>query len=88
VLSHFARHSSRLRETAHEYQREIDLLNRERKLNQQAAAVELNLLGSQWKEISQKNLDIEDACLKLEVEVIKLRTEAEKKGIDLTRPPH
>jgi pre-mRNA-splicing factor SPF27 len=48
-------------------------------LLQQAAAVELNLLSSQWKEISQKNLDIEDACLKLEAEVFKLHEEAEKK---------
>lgn len=84
---HLEAFQARLKDSALEYQREIDLLNRERKLNQQAAAVELNLLSSQWKEISQKNLDIEDACLKLELEVIKLREEAEQKGIDLTGPP-
>ncbi|XP_024384036.1 pre-mRNA-splicing factor SPF27 homolog [Physcomitrium patens] len=84
---HLEAFQARLRDTALEYQREIEILNRERKLNQQAAAVELNLLSSQWKEISQKNLDIEEACLKLEAEVLKLREEAEKKGIDLTQPP-
>ncbi|KAG0559405.1 hypothetical protein KC19_10G102000 [Ceratodon purpureus] len=79
---HLEAFQARLRDTALGYQREIELLNRERKLNQQAAAVELNLLSSQWKDISEKNLDIEDACMKLEAEVIKLREEAEKKGID------
>jgi len=48
--------------------------------------VELNLLSSQWKDISQKNLDIEDACLKLELEVIKLREEAEKKRAAILYP--
>jgi hypothetical protein len=59
-------------------------------LLQQAAAVELNFKlpvlvlfwGLEQKKLnsgSHKNLDIEDACLKLEAEVFKLHEEAEKK---------
>jgi lipocalin len=53
-------------------------------LIQQAAAAELNRWGLQWKELCQKNLDIEAACLQLEAEVIRLRDEASQKGVDLT----
>ncbi|KAH9573963.1 hypothetical protein CY35_01G029800 [Sphagnum magellanicum] len=75
---------ARLHAIVQDHTHEIEVLNRERKLNQQAAAAELNRWGLQWKELCQKNLDIEAACLQLEAEVIRLRDEASQKGVDLT----
>jgi hypothetical protein len=43
---------------------------------QQAAAAELNLLGTQWKELSDKNIEIGTACLELKAEIEILRQEA------------
>ncbi|CAM6090952.1 unnamed protein product [Calypogeia fissa] len=75
-----ARYQRIMRETSYE----IETLNRERKSNQLAAAAELSLLDAQWKELSEKNLEIEDACLKLNGEIEELRQEAVSKGVDLT----
>lgn len=80
---HLEAFSARLQAIAGDYNKQIEDLNRERKLNQQAAAMELNQLGSQWKELCQKNIDIENACLKIELEVSKLQKEAEEKGVNL-----
>ncbi|KAL3699029.1 hypothetical protein R1sor_017051 [Riccia sorocarpa] len=75
--------NARLQHIIRDHSQEIETLNRERKSNQLAAAAELSRLGTQWKELTQKNIDIEDACLKLEAEVERLRQEAENKGVNL-----
>ncbi|GJP33101.1 hypothetical protein CLOM_g6473, partial [Closterium sp. NIES-68] len=64
-----------------ERKREIELLNRDRRLNQQAAAVELGRLEQAWKDGVQKNADIQTACWQLEAEIAGLKTEAEALGI-------
>eukprot|EP00249_Psilotum_nudum_P001035 c13302_g1_i1 orf=511-1257(-) len=74
---------ARLQAIVQEYNTEIEALNRERKLNQQAVAIQLNRLNYQWKELCQKNLDIESACMNLELEIKKLQREAEQKGVNL-----
>eukprot|EP00897_Mesotaenium_endlicherianum_P008759 jgi/Mesen1/7911/ME000420S07054 len=65
-----------LERTIEEYRRHIDVLNRDRKLNQQAAASELGRLEEQWKEAVRKNGDIGLACQQLEAEVELLREQA------------
>lgn len=46
---------------------------------QQSVAIELNRLRSQWKELCQKNIDIENACAKVEGDIMNLKKEAEEK---------
>ncbi|GBG88326.1 hypothetical protein CBR_g46893 [Chara braunii] len=75
--------NSRFTNVMTELQKEIEVVNRERKLNQMAAASELNRLTTQWKELAEKNIEIETACASLEAEVQRLREEAERRGIDL-----
>ncbi|KAJ7526186.1 hypothetical protein O6H91_17G086100 [Diphasiastrum complanatum] len=77
---HLEAFHSRLQAITRDYAHSIESINRERKLNQQAAAAELGRLEVQWKELSQKNLDIESACLELAVSVQKLHQEALEKG--------
>lgn len=79
---HLEAFSARLQAMVRDYNKQIEELNRERKLNQQAAATELNRLSSQWKELCQKNIDIENACAKIEVDIINLKKEAEEKGVN------
>lgn len=55
--------------------REIELLNRDRRLNQQAAAVELSRLALRWREGVHKNMDIEAACRMLNREIQELKEE-------------
>lgn len=43
---------------------------------QQTTAFELNALSAQWKELCQKNIDIQDACAKLENHISELKREA------------
>ncbi|KAL2609761.1 hypothetical protein R1flu_028334 [Riccia fluitans] len=83
---HLEAFNARLQHIIRDHSQKIEALNRERKSNQLAAAAELSRLGAQWKDLTQKNMDIEDACLKLEAEVEKLRQEAETKGVNLNLP--
>ncbi|MCO5568322.1 hypothetical protein L7F22_022021 [Adiantum nelumboides] len=69
-----------------DYKQQIEELNKERNLNQQAVAFELSRLSSQWKELCQKNIDIENACANIESEIGNLKKEAEEKGVNWTAP--
>ncbi|CAI7741399.1 unnamed protein product [Closterium sp. NIES-53] len=64
-----------------ERKREIELLNRDRRLNQQAAAVELGRLEQAWREGVQKNADIQAACAQLEAQIEGLKAEAQALGV-------
>jgi pre-mRNA-splicing factor SPF27 len=48
---------------------QIDALNRERKVQQMAAGIELRRLEDEWANAVRKNLEISMACEKLEAEV-------------------
>ncbi|KAG6550200.1 hypothetical protein Mapa_008160 [Marchantia paleacea] len=86
---HLEAFNARIQHIVRDHSHEIEALNRERKSNQLAAAAELSLLDTQWKELTQKNLDIEAACMKLEAEVERLRQEADNKGVSLNlQVPH
>lgn len=53
----------------------IERLNRERKLQQSSAGQELGKVHHEWLQLSRKNIEIEDACAKLEEEVYSLRAQ-------------
>ncbi|XP_024516903.1 pre-mRNA-splicing factor SPF27 homolog [Selaginella moellendorffii] len=75
---------SKLQSIARAFSQQIESLNRDRKLNQQAAATVLTHLRSQWVEICQKNIDIDAACTELEAEIESLHEQASQRGIDVT----
>lgn len=81
---HLEAFSARLQSMLKDLNRQIEDLNKERKLNQQSVAVELNRFSSQWKELCQKNIDIEKACAKVEVDILNLKKEAKEKGVNWT----
>lgn len=60
----------RLSQEVAELKRQIDAVNRERKLQQTAAGGELAGLEDQWKELVAKNGEIERACRAMEEEVV------------------
>lgn len=45
-------------------------------IGQQTTAFELNALSAQWKELCLKNIEIQDACAKLEGDISELKREA------------
>lgn len=79
---HLEASNTRLQKVVAEARRDIELLNRDRKLNQLSAGAELTRLKQQWTGLVEKNAEIEGACRKLEAEVEGLRAEAAQKGID------
>eukprot|EP00232_Nephroselmis_pyriformis_P002130 CAMPEP_0182907854 /NCGR_PEP_ID=MMETSP0034_2-20130328/34793_1 /TAXON_ID=156128 /ORGANISM="Nephroselmis pyriformis, Strain CCMP717" /LENGTH=240 /DNA_ID=CAMNT_0025043907 /DNA_START=96 /DNA_END=818 /DNA_ORIENTATION=- len=68
-----------------EVKKDVEALNRDRKLNQLAAGGEIKRLEAQWYGLVDKNMDIALGCKQLEEEVAKLREECTKKGLAL---PH
>lgn len=74
---------ARIQAIGHEHNQEIEVLNRERKFNQQAAAAELNLLEAQWKELCEKNIGIQTACAEIEINIENIRKEAGETGLSL-----
>lgn len=58
----------------------LDLINNLRSLNdQQNTAYELSALSLQWKELCQKNIEIQAACTKIENHIEELRIEASER---------
>lgn len=58
----------------------FDLMNMFLFLNgQQNTAYELNALSAQWKELCQKNIEIQAACTKIESQIEELKREAAEK---------
>ncbi|KAJ4960341.1 hypothetical protein NE237_020251 [Protea cynaroides] len=54
------------------------------KLNfEKNTAVELNALSAQWKELCEKNIEIEAACAKIDIDIEELKTEAAERGWSL-----
>ncbi|CAN6717443.1 unnamed protein product [Malus baccata var. baccata] len=70
----------RMQKLAEEQYQNIETVNRERKHHQQTTAYELNALAAQWKELCQKNIEIQSACVKLENHLEELRREAAERG--------
>ncbi|KAM7471097.1 hypothetical protein LguiA_009280 [Lonicera macranthoides] len=74
---------SRMQAQAAELNEKIEVINRERKYHQHNTAYELNALSAQWKELCQKNIEIEAACAQIRSHVEELKTEATEKGWNL-----
>ncbi|KAF7819948.1 pre-mRNA-splicing factor SPF27-like protein [Senna tora] len=74
---------SRMQRLAQEQNDKIEKVNRERKYHQQNTAYELNALSMQWKELCQKNIDIQAACASIENQINELRREAAERGWNL-----
>ncbi|GAB2270326.1 Pre-mRNA-splicing factor SPF27 [Dionaea muscipula] len=70
---------SRLQAMALEQNEKIETVNRERKYHQNSA-FELNALSAQWKELCLKNIEIQDACAKIENNLAELKREAAERG--------
>lgn len=66
-----------------EVKRRIETVNRDRKLNQQAAAAELSRLNAKWREGVRKNMEIEAACGNLQSDIHRLRARAGTLGLDI-----
>ncbi|EEF32832.1 Breast carcinoma amplified sequence, putative, partial [Ricinus communis] len=67
---------SRMQKLAQEQNEKIEAVNRERKYHQQNTAYELNALSMQWKELCLKNIEIQAACTKIEMQIEELKKEA------------
>ncbi|OIV94159.1 hypothetical protein TanjilG_03609 [Lupinus angustifolius] len=74
---------SRMQKLAQEQNEKIEKVNRERKYHQQNTAYELNALSMQWKELCQKNIDIQAACASVEAQLKELKLEATERGWNL-----
>lgn len=46
---------------------------------QQNTAYELNALSAQWKELCQKNIEIQEACIKIENQIEELKRESSER---------
>lgn len=74
---------SRMQKLAQEQFEKIEIVNRERKYHQQNTAYELNALSTQWKDLCQKNIEIQGACAQLENHISELKREASERGWNL-----
>ncbi|XP_015882890.1 pre-mRNA-splicing factor SPF27 homolog [Ziziphus jujuba] len=74
---------SRMQKLAQEHFEKIEAVNRDRKFHQQNTAFELNALSAQWKELCQKNIEIQAACAQLENHISELKKEAAERGWNL-----
>lgn len=70
----------RLQAMAAEHNEKIETVNRERKYHQQNAAQELIVLSAQWRDLCLKNIDIQEACAKIDNHLQELRREAAERG--------
>ncbi|XP_078445008.1 modifier of snc1,4 [Wolffia australiana] len=66
-----------------EYNEKIATVNRERKFHQQNTAVQLNALTTQWRELCQKNIEIEAACTNLQIYIEQLKIHGKESGLDI-----
>jgi len=64
-------------------QKDINMVNRKRKADQLSAGETLVTLEYEWQQLIKKNGDIEEACVRLESECKRLRTDAQQRGIAL-----
>ncbi|XP_068658592.1 pre-mRNA-splicing factor SPF27 homolog [Aristolochia californica] len=62
---------------------QIEIVNRDRKFHQQKTAVELNALAGQYNELCMKNIEIQDACAKMEDCIEEMKKEAAGMGLNL-----
>ncbi|CAA7398302.1 unnamed protein product [Spirodela intermedia] len=69
---------SRMQAIALEYNERIEAVNRERKFHQQNTAVQLNALTAQWRELCEKNIEIEAACVNLQSYIEQLKTQGKE----------
>ncbi|GMH31607.1 hypothetical protein Nepgr_033451 [Nepenthes gracilis] len=74
---------ARLQAMAQEQNEQIETVNRERKYHQQNTAYELSALAAQWRELCLKNIEIQEACVKIESNIDELRREASERGWNL-----
>ncbi|XP_047316324.1 pre-mRNA-splicing factor SPF27 homolog [Impatiens glandulifera] len=74
---------SRVQAETAEINEKIEVVNRERKYQQQNASYELNALSAQWKELCQKNIEIQAACATIENHVEEMKREAAERGWNL-----
>ncbi|KDP37908.1 hypothetical protein JCGZ_05347 [Jatropha curcas] len=74
---------SRMQKLAREQNEKIEAVNRERKYHQQNTAYEMSALSMQWKELCQKNIEIQAACTKIEMQIEELKKEAAERGWNL-----
>lgn len=74
---------ARMQAIALGYNEQIEVVNRERKYHQQNAAVELNALAAQWKELCEKNIEIQAACALIENHIEELKTDTAERGLNL-----
>ncbi|THG13341.1 hypothetical protein TEA_026139 [Camellia sinensis var. sinensis] len=73
----------RMQSQAVELNEKIEVVNRERKYHQQNTAYELNALSAQWKELCEKNIEIQTACAKIENHIEEMKREATERGWNL-----
>lgn len=71
---------SRMQAQAAELNGKIEAVNRDRKYHQQNTAYELNALSAQWRELCEKNINIEAACANIGSYLKELNKEATEKG--------
>ncbi|XP_077241488.1 modifier of snc1,4 [Tasmannia lanceolata] len=74
---------SRMQAIALGHNEKIEIVNRERKFHQQNTGEELNTLAQQWKELCEKNIDIQAACATIENHIEELKREAAERGLNL-----
>ncbi|XP_011629302.1 pre-mRNA-splicing factor SPF27 homolog [Amborella trichopoda] len=67
---------ARMQANVQEYNEKIENLNSKRKFHQQNAVSELNYLALQWKELCEKYIEIESACVEMEKHIEELMKQA------------
>ncbi|XP_059454286.1 pre-mRNA-splicing factor SPF27 homolog [Corylus avellana] len=82
-IQRFEAFLSRMQKLDQEQNEKIEAVNRERKYHQQNTAYELSALSLQWKELCEKNLEIQTACSKIENQIEELKKEASERGWNL-----
>ncbi|KAE8124851.1 hypothetical protein FH972_019698 [Carpinus fangiana] len=82
-IQRFEAFLSRMQKLDQEQNEKIEAVNRDRKYHQQNTAYELSALSLQWKELCEKNLEIQTACSKIENQIEELKKEASERGWNL-----
>jgi len=82
-IQRFEAFLSRMQKLAQDQNEKIEAVNRERKYHQQNTAYELSALSIQWKELCEKNMEIQTACSKIENQIEELKKEASERGWNL-----
>lgn len=74
---------SSMQAKALEYNKKIEAVNRERKFHQQNTGVQLDALSTEWRELCEKNIEIEAVCAEIQNRLEQLRLEAAEYGLNL-----